>query len=218
MKSLKPDKRTRRIHYDWLEAGEYTQRTVAQLSQQLRRFLDDQAWLENRRIMDLLHSIEGKTLKMREALFSPATQTFMVIEGFSADIELPMERPLYSIPIKPKISDIQLQAGDETLDSSVLYEQIVVDKARIAQHIRQSLQERSQISLQELSSQYPLQQGLAELLAYLELGDEGHAGHHFAMLVDEQTEDKIIWQTEEGIKRYAKTPRILFLHADATKP
>lgn len=44
---LKPDARTRRVHYDWLEAGEHTQRTVAQLSQQLRRFLDDQAWLEN---------------------------------------------------------------------------------------------------------------------------------------------------------------------------
>lgn len=41
--ALKPDGRTRRVHYDWLEAGEHTQRTVAQLSQQLRRFLDDQA-------------------------------------------------------------------------------------------------------------------------------------------------------------------------------
>ncbi len=57
---LKPDARTRRVHYDWLEAGEQTQRTVAQLSQQLRRFLDDQAWLENRRIMDILHGIESK--------------------------------------------------------------------------------------------------------------------------------------------------------------
>ena len=57
---LKPDIRTRRVHYDWLEAGEHTQRTVAQLSQQLRRFLDDQVWLENRRIMDILHGIEAK--------------------------------------------------------------------------------------------------------------------------------------------------------------
>ena len=62
---LKPDSRTRRVHYDWLEAGEYTQRTVAQLSQQLRRFLDDQAWLENRRIMDILHGIEAKALALR---------------------------------------------------------------------------------------------------------------------------------------------------------
>jgi len=64
---LKPDARTRRVHYDWLEAGEHTQRTVAQLSQQLRRFLDDQAWLENRRIMDILHGIEAKALALRDA-------------------------------------------------------------------------------------------------------------------------------------------------------
>jgi hypothetical protein len=41
--------RMRRIHYDWLDAGEQTQATVRTLSDQLRRFLDDQAWLENRR-------------------------------------------------------------------------------------------------------------------------------------------------------------------------
>jgi hypothetical protein len=51
VQALNPDARTRRIHYDWLAAGEQTQRTVSQLSRQLRRFLDDKAWLENRRIM-----------------------------------------------------------------------------------------------------------------------------------------------------------------------
>jgi hypothetical protein len=40
--ALRPDPRLSRVHYDWLEAGELTQRMVAQLSQQLRRFLDDQ--------------------------------------------------------------------------------------------------------------------------------------------------------------------------------
>ena len=49
--ALAPDRRLMRIHYDWLEAGEVAQRTVARLSEQLRRYLDDQAWLENRRIM-----------------------------------------------------------------------------------------------------------------------------------------------------------------------
>jgi len=43
VEALKPDGRLRRVHYDWLEAGENTQRTVAQLSEQLRRFLDDQS-------------------------------------------------------------------------------------------------------------------------------------------------------------------------------
>jgi len=76
---LKPDARTRRVHYDWLEAGEQAQRTVAQLSQQLRRFLDDQAWLENRRIMDILHGIETKALALRE--LSPTGDVTSIAEA-----------------------------------------------------------------------------------------------------------------------------------------
>src|SRR5699024_4423731 len=39
--ALNPDTRLQRVHYDWLEAGEVTLRTVARLSEQLRRYLDD---------------------------------------------------------------------------------------------------------------------------------------------------------------------------------
>ena len=90
---LKPDVRVSRVHYDWLEAGEHTQRTVAQLSQQLRRFLDDQAWLENRRIMDILRSIEARALALRD--YAPQGEV-MSIADTVADIGLPMERPLYT--------------------------------------------------------------------------------------------------------------------------
>ena len=78
---LKPDARTRRVHYDWLEAGEHTQRTVAFLSQQLRRFLDDQAWLENRRIMDILRGIEAKALAVRD---TPPAGEIMTIADYGS--------------------------------------------------------------------------------------------------------------------------------------
>lgn len=192
---LEPDKRIRRIHYDWLEAGEHTQRTVAQLSQQLRRFLDDQAWLENKRIMDILHGIEGKALQHRETLFGSAGQDFIALDEVAATIDLPMERPLYQPPVKPVIDNIRLDDGDETLDASALYSQTIVDKAGIARHIRQSLQASAQVSLQTLCQTRPLTQGLAELLAYLELGGEGSAGEGFSLLIDEDTEDRIHWQS-----------------------
>ncbi len=212
IEELKPDKRTRRIHHDWLEAGEYTQRTVAQLSQQLRRFLDDQAWLENRRIMDILRGIESKTLKMREALFAPSCGSeFISIEASSASIELPMERPLYRPPVKPKIANAQLQDGDESLDDSALYAQVVVDKAAITSQIRQSLQDKTQVSLRELCQAQPLKQGLAELVAYLELGNEDGSGGRFTMLIDEQVKDIISWTGEDKKKRRVRMPRVLYL-------
>jgi hypothetical protein len=194
------------VHYDWLEAGEHTQRTVAALSQQLRRFLDDQAWLENRRIMDILHGIESKALALREA---PPTGTVMEVAEACADIALAMERPLFTPAIKPVIASLTLLAGDEDIDPSALFEQVVVDKARLTRYIRHALQDRAQITLRELVTSQPLRQGLAELVAYLQLGSDA-----FNTVVDEDTPEAIHWQAEddrgETVHRTARLPRVIF--------
>ncbi len=204
---LEPDARTRRVHYDWLEAGEHTQRTVAQLSQQLRHFLDDQAWLENRRIMDILHGIEVKGLVIRES--APPGHVMYISEP-AASVELPMERPLYTPPLKPLIADIDVQEGDEEVDSSALYGQIVVDKMRLERHIRQALQTRSQVTLLELVQTQPLRYGLAELVAYLQLGNDS-----FGAVVDEAITDLIAWDivSREGVpaRRKARLQRVIFV-------
>jgi flagellar motility protein MotE (MotC chaperone) len=203
---LNPDTRTRRVHYDWMEAGEHTQRTVAALSQQLRRFLDDQAWLENRRIMDILHGIESKALALRD---SPPTGVLMEMAESNTDIELAMERPLFTPAIKPIIANIALQAGDEDIDPSALFDQVVVDKARLTRHIRHALQDRAQITLSDLVISQPLLHGLAELVVYLQLGSET-----FTTVVDESITEPIQWQavaTDGAILiRNAQLPRVIF--------
>jgi len=208
---LKPDTRTRRVHYDWLEAGEHTQRTVAQLSQQLRRFLDDQAWLENRRIMDILHGIEAKALALRD---TPPTGEAMNIAATAADIELPMERPLYTPVMKPVIANLALEMGEPDGDDAALYSQVVIDKLRITRHIHQALQGQAQVTLRELIEIQPLEQGLAELVAYLELGSGT-----FKTMVDENTTDVVTWKSvckedrpeTERVTKRARLPRVIFV-------
>lgn len=203
---LNPDTRTGRVHYDWIEAGEHTQRTVAALSQQLRRFLDDQAWLENRRIMDILHNIESKALALRD---SPPPGNVMEMAEACADIELAMERPLFTPAIKPLITQLALQAGDEDIDAGSLFDQVVVDKARLTRHIRHALQDRAQITLSELVALQPMQDGLAELVAYLQLGCET-----FKTVVDEDIAERIHWQAQTAngatLTRTARLPRVIF--------
>lgn len=200
---MQPEPRLRRVHYDWLEAGEHTQRTVARLSQQLRRFLDDQAWLENRRIMDILHNIEGRALALRE---NAPVGNFMELAEAGATIELPMERPLYTPPLKPRIADLELEVGQADVDDAILFAQIVVDRAELSRHIRQALQDKSQISLAELVAIHPLRHGLSELLAYLQL-----AGGRPGTAVDEETIESIEWQLADGSFRRARLPRIIFV-------
>src|SRR6202167_2488759 len=90
------DPRLRHIHYDWLAPAERTQTTVRQLSDQLRRFLDDQVWFENRRVIDILRGIESRALQLRESGSIPIT---MEIDTATPAIRLPMERPL-SAPVR----------------------------------------------------------------------------------------------------------------------
>lgn len=212
--ALKPEPRIRRVHHDWLEAGEHTQRTVAQLSQQLRRFLDDRALLENRRILDLLHGIESKALGIRETIPSGAV---MHVDAMGSDLELPLERPLFTPSMKPRLSDVALVAGEDDIDTAHLFDQIVVDKARIRSAVQRALRRQPQITLRELLDAEPLHQGLAELVAYLELahaGADSDAVAGLRALVDEAVEEPIRWQASdaagEAVTREARLPRVIF--------
>lgn len=204
---LNPDVRTRRVHYDWLEAGEHTQRTVAQLSQQLRRFLDDQAWLENRRIMDILHGIEAKALAVRE---TPPKDGLMDIADTSAGIDLPMERPLYTPAEKPRIADVVLVLGKADVDATALFAQVVIDKTLLVRHIRHALQDRSQVTLRELCEARPLQHGLAELVTYLQIAEDT-----FQTVVDDGVAESIAWRVADSEQakrtRLARLPRVIFM-------
>lgn len=204
VQELHPDPRLRRVHYDWLEAGEHTQRTVAVLSQQLRRFIDDTAWLENRRIIEILHSVEANALALRETV--PA-QDIMEIAGLSADIELPFERPLFTPTTKLKIRDVPIEADESDIDASALFDQIVIDKAELARYIRQCLQERPQIALSDLLRERPLKHGLAELIAYLHLASD----NTFDTVVDEQTMESVVWENSSGRIKRAQFARVLFV-------
>jgi hypothetical protein len=103
-----------------------------------------------------------------------------------------------------------LALDEPEIDASILYTQTVVDKARLAGNIRHSLQDRSQITLKEISERHPLAHGLAELVAYLQLGSD-----QFKAVVDENTPELITWQADDPgqttITRRARLPRVIFV-------
>ncbi|OIO71055.1 MAG: hypothetical protein AUJ57_07655 [Zetaproteobacteria bacterium CG1_02_53_45] len=198
-----PDSRLRRVHYDWLAAGEHTQRTVAQLSRQLRRFLDDQAWLENRRIMEILHGIEASALDCRA---TPPQDSVMEIDEMAVALQLPMERPMYQPPLQAAIAAVELQAGEEDGDASALFTQVVVDKMRLKRMLHKTLQQQPQIRLGALLLQHPLQYGLAELIVWMQLASE-----YPRSVIDDHAEEIISWQASDGCIRQARLPQILFV-------
>lgn len=202
VRELEPDPRLKRVHYDWLDAGEVTLRTVARLSQQLRRYLDDQAWLENRRIMQLIHTVEQHALALREA---PHDAPGMTLDDTAPALNLSMERPLFRPPVKPQIAEGPLLSGDADLDAAALFDQFHVDRAALAATLRRTLQTRDQISLATLLEEYPLQRGLAELVAWLALAaDDPDA------VIDDARHATLDWCDTQGVPRRATVPEVIF--------
>jgi hypothetical protein len=205
IQELRPDARLKRIHFDWLEAGEHTQRTVALLSAQLRRFLDNQAWLESRRIMQILHGIEASALTVRDQGLKGPT---MEIDALSPEIDLPFERPLYSPPLQANYRLSVERGNADSLSTEALFEQIFVDRAKLEAALSKTLAGRQQITLARLIEEFPLEHGLAELVVWLALASERKE-----TIFDESTADLVLWTDPEGKRRQAEIPRIILTGA-----
>jgi hypothetical protein len=203
------DPRLRRVHYDWLQAAEAAQATVRQLSEQLRRFLDDQVWFENRRVIDLLRDIESRALSLRD---EPRIDLTMEVDALALGVRLPMERPLYTPVRKPRIDSDPIRAtgSDDETDPTALFEQVYVDPGPLRLNVRAALRRRPQVGLADLVSAIPLTYGVAELVAYLSLHDDT-----FTIVYDDTRSEQISWTGPDGRDRTATLPGVTFTRAAA---
>jgi hypothetical protein len=195
------EERLRHVHFDWIDASERTQATVRLLSEQLRRFLDDQVWLENRRVFDLLRKIESKALEVR-GVRDPEITTEMDDTG--ATLGLPMERPLYRRPAELALETAELAAGPDDFDASGLVGQVYVDRSHLVRQVWKALGPSEQVGLREVLAAAPLEQGLAELLGYLSLTEP-----ELAVVFDDEHREQVGWSAGD-VDRIAELPRTSF--------
>jgi hypothetical protein len=191
------------LHQDWLPAVEQTQATVRQLSQQMRRLLDDKVFLENKRIMQLIRSIEANALDQRD---QPPSNFAMEIEASSVDVALPFERPLYEPGSRVMVMDDVVTADDQDLDASALFSQFHVDRERLKFNIESVLEEESQATLADITAAHPLSQGLAEIVAYYQLAAESDWAS-----INPETTQRLHWTLEDGSVREAVIDQIIFV-------
>jgi hypothetical protein len=198
-----PDELLPKMKYHLLEAGEKVQRTSSSLIEQLRRYLDDQVWLENKRMMAIIHEIEKQAIAIKQQ--PPKEKDFMVLADTKAQIELPMSRTLFRPPNRPSLASAALLSGIAEFDTDLLYSQHYVDVALLQSRIRKCLQHQPQVTLEEICQQFPLEKGLSELVTYLNL-----ASYENGAVVETDKEVEIDWLNADGIKKSALMPRIIF--------
>ncbi|MEP7331271.1 MAG: DUF3375 domain-containing protein [Terracoccus sp.] len=195
---LDADRRLRTVHHDWSEAAERTQQTVRQISEQLRRFLDDRVWLENRRVLELVRSVEAAALSVRDA--PPAVG--LVVDEPGVTITLPFERPLHDARPAAEVNSLLAPADDEDLDVDSLFGQTFVDHARLAENVRTAIPAHASALLADIVELYPIEQGAAEIVGYLALTDDD-----IEVSMDE-TETTHIEYTDGDRMRRARLPQV----------
>lgn len=191
-----------RLRPDLILAGEKAHSTLSKLVGQLRRFVDDQAWLEDRRLMSLIKDVERSAIELGD---SEPRSPFITLDLPKADIQLPLERVLHRPQGDIRVDVPPLTQGQSEANAHALFDQFFVDEARLLQQIDQLLVDQAQVSLPEIVERFELEQGLAELVAYLRLASsERHA------VIDESRTDTVLWHDGKR-ERIASVPNVVFV-------
>ncbi len=199
---LDEDRSMGRIRFELIAAGERVNTTCAQLVEQLRKFLDDQAWLENKRIMAIIRKIEKKAVKVRSE--PPSTKRFMYLDHVKMDFGLPMARGLFQPPKRITVDD-RVELGQGDFDADALYQQQYVDEKELRNRIRRCLKGRSQVTLAQICQDYPVDKGLSEILAYLHLACKDDNA-----VVEADAGIPILYHDSIGRARKAIMPQVIF--------
>lgn len=202
--TLAPDSFLAQIKFYLLEAGEKVYKTNNMLVEQLRKYLDDQAYLENKRIMELIRSIERRAVEIKNQ--PPEARDFAYLNDLKSALELVMCRNLFVPPKNPAISGAPLTEGAAHIDVTALYGQVYVDEEDLLANIRKALQTQDQISLKQLAEQFPLCKGLAEVVGYLNL-----AARDGKTVIAEEETDVLHINTRGGRPRQVRLPRVIFV-------
>lgn len=206
VKALEPDDLLMRLKYRLMESGEKVKKTSSSLAEHLRRFLEGQAWLENRRIMELIRSIEKRAVELKGA--PPKDPAFVELEDVRPDLDLTMARGLFD-PDKHRktvLQNVEVVSGDGDFESEALYNIHYVDEAVLRGNLKAALAEASQVTLEQVCARFPLEKGLSELMAYLSLATKEEN-----TVIDEGTRQTVTWRDSHGQEKRAIIPRVIFV-------
>ena len=211
VKTLGSDDLLVHLKYRLMESGEKINKTTASLTDSLRRFIEGRAWIENRRIMEIIRSIEKRAVELQR---TPIDAQFATLADVRPNWDLTMARGLFD-PAKNKkalLEQIEVEEGVAEFGSDALYNVHFVDERALRLRIDQALDGASQVTLQDICERYPLEKGLAELLTYLNI-----AAKDSSSIIEDEARYSVSWQDTEGRQKRASIPRVIFVRERVVK-
>jgi hypothetical protein len=191
-----------------LDAGERVNYSNQRLAEHLRRVVDTRNVIESRRVQTLAGEIKHIVSQMETggAVMSRQRADFHHLEADPL-INLPLERPLFDPPEQIKTSE-RPRPASALLDTEALvalYDLFYIDDTVLRQNIDRLLMSRAEVTLAELVTSYPVGQGIAEVIVYLQIAarDARHS-------INRAMQDTITIATRDGVEKTISIPRIVY--------
>ena len=160
---------SRPAHYRSVTPATKIVESNRRLGEQLRKLLDEQNLAEARRVMELATEIKQTAVAL--ATNPPDDKTFIWVEA-EPMIDMPWERPLWTPPLTTTYAGVEPTTAVLDLSAAnleALFSQFYVDKSRLRRHIATLLEQKPLVTLGEITADYPITQGLAEVITYISL-------------------------------------------------
>ncbi|MFD1007461.1 DUF3375 domain-containing protein [Oceanisphaera ostreae] len=193
-----------------LEAGAKVHGTRQQITDQLRRYIQEQSQ-DNRRIIELIHEFEALSHQYNAEQPLALKAELTTLPGTQAAINAIFSRQLYQDKGSEHLNS-QPELGDATdqVDLTPLLAISHIDELQLQRQISQCLLDNDgQTTLAQVIERYPLRYGLDELLTYIKLACEQVLPAH----VDDAQEQTISWQPEPELTRTIQIPAITFIRS-----
>ncbi len=201
VREMNPDRGIRGVYDVWLRAGRDIAAIMAEISEQLRRFVEEVS-SDNRTVMDLVRGIERKFFAQRENV---PKSDFADIEGISPAGEFLMNRSLYVPKVRRNIASKDLVEEDTShVDIAAMFVP-TVDKRKLRKNIESVLENRERAALGAVLREYPAENGLEEVVAYLMLAYEEFGYHD-----DGEESETVTWKRGNDAVRTASIPKVSF--------
>ena len=202
IKEFDKDKSLRTLKYDLLNNATKITKVSSKLIEQLRQFLDDRVWIENKKIFDFCQSIEKSAIEIKTN--PPISKKITTLQNTKISINSVFEKSLYTIKADKNFTN---ELKEEKLDINLnsLYDIFFVDEEKLKNNINYFLQIQSQITLEQILEKFPITKGVAELVSYLSIAKNSQNS-----IVDMDNKIKLIIKDEHNNTKVVSIPKIIF--------
>jgi hypothetical protein len=203
IKEFDKDKKLKELKYELLQSGQKISGVSSKLIEQLRRYIDDRVWIENKRILDLCKSIEKTALAIKSD--TPINKDFHTINTPKSTIKSVFENSLYTL--KEQIDFVQT-IEEKTIEINLdsFYHQFFIDEEQLKLNIKKILLHKPQCTLEDINKNIGINKGLAEIVGYVSI-----AKNSSNTRIDENEKQKIKISDFDGDSKTVVIPKIVFI-------